>query len=122
MMWDCANYLNEFICDNAPEGLKEIQYYHENESTEFEKLQLIKYYIQRYYEKYIPKEEKDKYIDFNDYHNKNIEKFLQDVKKCIFLNNVYWGVWTFALIKDEEITKEDVFHYDFAEGRIQLIQ
>jgi hypothetical protein len=36
MMWDLGNYLNEFVCDNASEGLKDIEYYYENQSTESE--------------------------------------------------------------------------------------
>jgi hypothetical protein len=35
---------------------------------------------------------------------------------------VYWCIWSFELLKDEEITKEGVFHYDFAEGRIELLK
>lgn len=37
------------------------------------------------------------------------------------MNNFYWGVWAIMMLKDSEETEIDVFNWEFARMRVDLV-
>ena len=52
----------------------------------------------------------------------NREKLVEMTKNCMLLNNFYWTVWCFMMIKDEECTDPMNFTWEFLEGRMAMIR
>ena len=121
---DIANYFSETMLDNAHPLKKGIKYYIKNFIKDHEQEFLIKHYLSHYYWSYKPlkegearsKEGEDAYIA-SEY-----PKFLEEIRKCLLLNNFFWAIWCLRMLKPEKLGDPEVFNFDFAEARIAMYE
>jgi hypothetical protein len=69
MAMDIANYINETMLDNGYTEKNGIAWYLDNCMTKPEVKEMSKVYLNRYYEKYMSDEIKNKYADSNTFVN-----------------------------------------------------
>lgn len=114
LAYDMANYLNECATDNSYPGKGAHRLYMSNFPTKTEIQTLIRCYLACYHK--VKKIE----VPFDQFFESRIEQLEKEVHKCMILNNFYWAVWAYMILKDKEICKEETFNYFFSAHRAQL--
>lgn len=121
---DIANYFSETILDNAHPLKKGIKYYLQNFIKDHEQEFLIKHYLSHYYWNYkaLASGETRSAEEESEYVAKEYPIFLQEVRKCMLLNNFFWAIWCLRMLKPEKMGDPNVFNFDFAEARICMYE
>jgi|688.fasta_scaffold1538428_1 thiamine kinase-like enzyme len=98
--YDIANYLNEWCTDNA--------YPYESG---------VKIYLSNF-----PTNEEIEYISkcYQECSGSVPEDFVDQIKRCMLLNNFYWAVWAFMMLKPENYLNDKTFNYCYAAIRAQM--
>ena len=112
--FDIANYLNEYMLDNNWSAGNGIRCYVRNYATAEEREHLCKLMLERYFTTQLRGD------NFDTYWEAKREQILKEVEACLILNNFYWGVWALMMLADDDIEKDDVFNYDFAQCRVDM--
>ncbi len=94
--------------DNAHPTAPGIKLYLSNFPTQEEVLLIIRFYLEC-----LHKHEKSE-LTLEQYISSKIEKFEKEVKQCMLLNNYYWAVWSFIMLKETDIRNDLAFTYHFA--------
>jgi thiamine kinase-like enzyme len=113
-MYDLANYLNEIVFDNAHPSDNGIKFYIDNFPTDQEITYLIKCYLECYH-KHLKSE-----LTFDEFFEARIAKYEKEIRQCMLLSNYKWAVWSFMMLRDENIKNDKAFNYYFASERAQL--
>ena len=108
-MYDIANYLSEFVCDNAYPLGTGVAYAKSNWPTEDEIVSLTRQY-------YLLTKGDGATWSLED---AECRQKVLEVKQCMVLNNYYWGVWAIMMLSDADETDNNVFNWDFAFGRCE---
>ena len=101
---DLANYFNETMLDNAHPVSKGIKYYLKNFIKDHEQETMLKLYLAHYYRHYYKNESEDK-NDSNEkkYIETELPKFIDETRRCLLLNNYFWGVWALKMLKYDKL-------------------
>ncbi len=111
-MYDIANYLNEWCCDNAyPKG-SGIDYQLCNWPTEQEIVNTTRLY-------WLMDQGESAVWDLA---TQECAQAVDSVKRCMILNNFYWAVWAIVMLSEADETNPKAFQWDFFEGRCQMQQ
>lgn len=43
-----------------------------------------------------------------------------ETKRCMVLNNYYWGVWAVMMLADEDLLNVNAFNWEFFKGRCEM--
>ena len=115
LTYDLANYVNEYICDNAyPRGTG-VTYWHENEATDQE----VEYLVKEYFKCSKGDKSGD---EIEQSWQEEKDKWLLSTKKNLLLNNYYWGIWSLMMINEKEELDLSIFNWAFLKGRLELIE
>jgi len=58
--------------------------------------------------------------DLEAYVQRELPIVRDEVYKCLLLNNYFWAVWSLRMLKDEKLGDQNVFNFDFAQGRVEM--
>lgn len=108
--YDVANYLNEFVCDNAHPCEPGVTYYPSNWPTEGEIVALTREY-------WLCEQGSDAQWSLA---NPECSSAVQQVKALMVLNNYYWAVWAVMMLSEADETDPKVFNWAFFLGRCDL--
>lgn len=114
MAHDLANYLNEMVLDNCHPCGNGIALYLENDPTEPE----IEAFLTRYLHNYFTKVLKKESAEWDGWIKAELPKFNQEVRRCRMLATFYWAIWSFKILKAENVCDDKVFNYDYANTQI----
>jgi len=111
--------MNEMMLDNAYPLKNGITWYLDNMGNERDEDLLCRVYLECYFNHYYQGNKKG---GFEAYYAGKEKEFKEDVRACMILNNLMWGVWAILMIKEGEYEKEGLFNYDFLEARVEMLQ
>jgi choline/ethanolamine kinase len=112
---DLANYFNETMLDNAYPLENGIKVYLENFISDREQEQVITRYLSHYHKHYYTGKD-----DLEAYVKREMPKVIDEVCKCLLLNNYFWAIWSLRMLKEEKLGDPNVFNFDFAQGRVEM--
>ena len=52
--------------------------------------------------------------------NQECREAVLDTKKCMILNNFYWGVWAIMMLADQDESDPQAFNWELCTGRCNL--
>ena len=108
-MYDLANYLNEFCCDNNYPSGSGIAHFLQNSPSDDEIVAFTRHYHQ------LETKSADVSIEDNSLHEKVLA-----VKQCMILNLYYWATWSIVTLNEEDETNPDVYNWDLINGKCDL--
>lgn len=119
---DVATYCVETMFDVAHPGQKGIKHYIENCIKDNEQEILCREYLTTYYRKYYPLPEGEQRTPENEqrYVENELPKFLDEVRRCMILNNFFSSLWPMKKFEEEKFGDPSVFYFDYALGRTEI--
>lgn len=122
--YDLAHFLNEFTFDNAHPEQPYIKYYPENFPTKTEMESLIKEYLKVRLESttnMMDQNDKEKRALLEETWRTHTETAMKNLQKCCIVKNFFGGIWAMTVLKEEQETEWDIFNWEFARMRIDLM-